>query len=109
MDLWDDKTWISISNGSSGATLVRGFGRIAGMKKVSVQPHGEMQKYHLDANIAVIIATGSMHNVPAIPGIKSLEEGTELWSNRDAVAANIAPEHLIILGAGPVGSEMATF
>lgn len=109
VDLWDDKTWISISNGASGATLVRGFGRIAGMKRVSVQPHGEMQKYHLDANIAIIIATGSTHNVPAIPGIESLEEGTELWSNRDAVAANSVPEHLIILGAGPMGSEMATF
>ncbi|EED23224.1 mercuric reductase, putative [Talaromyces stipitatus ATCC 10500] len=109
VDLWDDKTWISISNGASGATLVRGFGRIAGMKKVSVQPHGETQKYHLDANIAIIIATGSTHNVPAILGIESLDEGTELWSNRDAVAANVAPEHLIILGAGPVGSEMATF
>ena len=109
VDLWDDKTWISISNGASGATLVRGFGRIAGIKRVSVQPHGETQKYHLDANIAVIVATGSTHIVPEIPGIESLEEETELWTNRDAVAASSAPEHLIILGAGPVGSEMATF
>jgi dihydrolipoamide dehydrogenase len=109
VDLWDDSNWISISNGASGATLVRGFGRIAGMKKISVQPHGETQKYHIDANIAVIVATGSTHIVPAIPGIESLEEGTELWINRDAVAANSVPEHLIILGAGPVGSEMATF
>ena len=103
VDLWDDKNWISISNGASGATLVRGFGRIAGVKKVSVQPHGEAQQYYLDANIAVIVATGSTHNTPAIPGIESLEEGTELWINRDAVAANSVPEHLIILGAGAVG------
>ena len=109
VDLWDDKNWISISNGASGATLVRGFGRIAGVKKVSVQPHGETQRYYLDANIAVIVATGSTHNLPAIPGIESLEEGTDLWINRDAVAANSVPEHLIILGAGAVGSEMATF
>jgi dihydrolipoamide dehydrogenase len=109
VDLWDDKNWISITNGASGATLIRGFGRIAGTKKVSVQPYDEMQRYHLDAKIAVIVATGSTHVVPKIDGIDSLEEGTELWINRDAVAANTVPEHLIVLGAGAVGSEMATF
>ena len=109
VDQWDDSTWISISNGASGATLIRGYGRVAGEKKVSVQPHGETKRYNLEANIAVIVATGSTHIVPAIPGIESLEEGTELWINRDAVAANTVPEHLIILGAGPVGSEMAPF
>lgn len=109
VDLWDDKAWISMSNGASGATLVRGFGRIAGPKKVSVQPYGETQKYDLDANFAVIVATGSTHIVPQIPGIEDLEEGKKLWSNRDATAADYVPEHLIILGAGPMGSEMATF
>jgi pyruvate/2-oxoglutarate dehydrogenase complex dihydrolipoamide dehydrogenase (E3) component len=94
-DWWDDNTWISISNVPSGATLVRGFERIAGMKKVSVQPHGETQRYHIDANIAIIVATGSTHIVPAIPSIESLKEGTELWTNRDATAANTVPEHLI--------------
>jgi len=109
VDSWDDSNWISISNGTSGATLVRGFARIAGVKKVSIQPHGEEQRYLLDANIAVIVATGSTHVVPSIPGIENLEEGKELWINRDAVAANTVPEDLIILGAGPVGCEMATF
>jgi dihydrolipoamide dehydrogenase len=109
VDSWDDSNWISVSNGPSGATLVRGFARIAGIKKVSVQPYGEDQRYFLDAKIAVIVATGSTHVVPSIPGIESLIEGKELWINRDAVASNIVPEHLIILGAGPVGSEMATF
>ncbi|KAF1807927.1 FAD/NAD(P)-binding domain-containing protein [Eremomyces bilateralis CBS 781.70] len=109
VDSWDDRNWISISNGTSGATLVRGFARIAGIKKVSVQPHGETQRYLLDARFAVIVATGSTHVVPSVPGIETLEEGKELWINRDAVAANHVPERLIILGAGPVGSEMATF
>lgn len=101
--------WISISNGPSGATLVRGFGRIAGPKAVSIQPHGETQRYTISANIAVVVATGSTHFVPPIPGIETLDEGTLLWNNRDAVSANIVPEHLIIMGAGAVGTEMATF
>ncbi|KAG4424414.1 hypothetical protein IFR04_002470 [Cadophora malorum] len=109
VDLWDDSNWISISNGQSGATLIRGFGRIAGTKTVSVQPHGETQRYNLTANIAVVVATGSTHFVPPIPGIESLVEGIQLWNNRDAVSANTIPKHLIILGAGAVGSEMATF
>ncbi|CZT42311.1 uncharacterized protein RSE6_02176 [Rhynchosporium secalis] len=109
VDLWDDSNWISVSNGPSGATLIRGFGRITGTKTVSIQPHRETQLYHATANIAVVVATGSRHNVPPIPGIESLDEGTQLWSNRNAVSSNTVPEHLIILGAGAVGSEMATF
>jgi dihydrolipoamide dehydrogenase len=109
VDVWDDSNWISISNGASGAALIRGFARIAGTKKVSVQPHGETERYLLEAKIAVVVATGSTHVVPSIPGIESLEEGKELWINRDAVASDKVPEHLIILGCGPVGCEMATF
>ena len=109
VDLWDDSNWISVVNGTSGATLVRGFARIAGTKKITVQPHGETQRYTFSANIAVLVATGSTHVVPSVPGIESLEAGKELWINRDAVASNTVPEHLIILGAGAVGSEMATF
>ncbi|KAL2063826.1 hypothetical protein VTL71DRAFT_5631 [Oculimacula yallundae] len=109
VDSWEDSNWVSISNGSSGATLTRGFGRIAGTKTVRIQPHGEEQRYTVTANIAVVVATGSAHFVPPIPGIESLEEGTQLWNNRDAVSSNKVPEHLIILGAGAVGSEMATF
>jgi dihydrolipoamide dehydrogenase len=109
IDLWDDKNWIVKSNGASGATLIRGFGSIAGERKVSIQPYGENERYILEARVAVVVATGSAHVVPSIPGIEDLEAGKELWINRDAVAANVVPEHLIVLGAGPVGCEMATF
>lgn len=109
VDSWDDSNWISISNGASGATLIRGFARIAGAKKVSVQPHGETAQHLLEAKYAVVVATGSTPITPPIAGIESLEPGTELWNNRDAVASNKVPEHLIVIGAGPVGSEMATF
>jgi dihydrolipoamide dehydrogenase len=109
VDAWDDSNWISISNGASGATLIRGFARIAGTKKVSVHPHGDTERHLLEAKIAVVVATGSTHVVPSIPGLESLEEGKELWINRDAVASDKVPEHLIIVGAGPVGCEMATF
>jgi pyruvate/2-oxoglutarate dehydrogenase complex dihydrolipoamide dehydrogenase (E3) component len=109
VDLWNDANWISISNGTSGATLVRGFGRITGLKNVTIQPHGETQRYSFTANIAVVVATGSTHFIPPIPGIETLDAGTLLWNNRDAVSANTVPDHLVIMGSGAVGSEMATF
>lgn len=105
---WNDKPAIAEAE-SNGITVIRGFGRIAGVKQVSVQPYGEAQLYHLSATQAIIVATGSTHVLPSISGIEELQEGKELWINRDATAANITPEHLIILGAGAVGSEMATF
>ena len=109
VDSWDDSKYIAADMGGSSATMIRGFGRIAGEKNVSVQPYGESERYDLQANIAVIVATGSIHTTPSIPGIETLEEGKELWINRDAVSSNKIPEHLIILGAGAVGSEMAAF
>ncbi|KAF2729031.1 FAD/NAD(P)-binding domain-containing protein [Polyplosphaeria fusca] len=106
---WDDEPWIATVAKPLGVTLVRGFGRITGVKSVSVQPYGENERYNLTANVAIIIATGSTHNVPPIPGIDQLEAGKEIWINRDATAANYVPEHLIIFGSGAVGTEMATF
>ncbi|KAE9776409.1 hypothetical protein GP662_36385, partial [Escherichia coli] len=65
--------------------------------------------YSFTANIAVVVATGSTHFIPPIPGIETLDAGTLLWNNRDAVSANTVPDHLVIMGSGAVGSEMATF
>lgn len=106
---WDDEPWINTSAKPHGVTLVRGFGRITGVKSVSVQPYQESKRYHLTANIAVMVATGSTHNDLRIPGFDQLEPGKEMWINRDATAANYVPEHLVIFGAGAVGTEMATF
>ncbi|PVH94527.1 FAD/NAD(P)-binding domain-containing protein [Periconia macrospinosa] len=106
---WDDEPWINTVAKPLGVTLVRGFGRITGKKSVSVQPYQESTLYHLTANIAVIVATGSTHNDLGIPGFDQLEPGKEMWINRDATAANYVPEHLVIFGAGAVGTEMATF
>ena len=99
---WNDNEVISAQSDAWGTTLVRGFGRINGAKKVTVQPHGEEERYELTAKHAVIVSTGSTHILPPIPGIENLEEGKELWNNRDATASNVVPKQLIILGAGAV-------
>lgn len=51
----------------------------------------------------IVIATGSRPAIPAIPGLAGVPHFTNetIFKNRDL------PRHLIIIGAGPVGLEMA--
>lgn len=88
---------------SAGVTLVRGEGRIAGTRQVSVVgPSGEIQT--LDARHAVVIATGSSARVPEVPGLAAARP----WTSREAASAATVPERLAIIGGGVVGVEMAT-
>ena len=50
-----------------------------------------------------VVATGSSAAVPPIPGI----ENTPYLTNENLFELNERPEHLIIIGAGPIGMEMA--
>ena len=58
----------------------------------------------MTAKHAVVLATGSE---PVIPDIRGLED-LEVWTPRHATSTNKVPEHLLILGGGMVGCEMAT-
>lgn len=51
----------------------------------------------------IVVATGSTPFVPPVPGIESVSYLTSdtLWSLEEL------PEHLVILGGGPIGTEMA--
>ena len=50
-----------------------------------------------------VIATGSHAVVPPIPGI----DGIEVLTNETIFALRDRPDHLLILGGGPIGMEMA--
>lgn len=77
--------------------LFRGKGRLAGERRVSVGDDV------LVARKAVILAPGSG---PAMPPIDGLSE-VAAWSNREITVAKEVPKHLIVLGGGVVGVEMA--
>ena len=83
---------------SISVRLVRGSGRIARPGAVAVD--GEELEYG-----RLVLATGS---VPAIPTIEGLA-GTGFWTNREATTTSEVPESLVVLGGGPVGSELAQF
>ena len=50
-----------------------------------------------------IIATGSRAAIPPIPGI----DDTDYLTNEEIFTLTKCPKHLIIIGAGPIGLEMA--
>jgi pyruvate/2-oxoglutarate dehydrogenase complex dihydrolipoamide dehydrogenase (E3) component len=80
-----------------GIELFRGEGRLDGERRVGV---GE------DALIAgqvVVVATGSGAAMPPIDGLDSVRT----WNNRDATTSKRVPESMVVLGGGPVGSELA--
>jgi pyruvate/2-oxoglutarate dehydrogenase complex dihydrolipoamide dehydrogenase (E3) component len=77
--------------------LFRGEGRLDGERQVVV---GEQT---LVARRAVVVATGSSAAMPPIDGL----DAVRTWNNRDATTSKRVPESMIVLGGGPVGSELA--
>ena len=80
-----------------GIELFRGEGRLDGERRVAV---GEQT---LVARRAVVVATGSGAAMPPIDGLDTVRT----WNNRDATTAKRVPASMVVLGGGPVGSELA--
>jgi len=80
-----------------GIDLIRGTGALAGPGVVEVGG-----RRYTAAN--VVVATGSDAVIPPVPGLRELDG---VWTNREATGMKAVPRHLLILGGGPVGAEMA--
>ncbi len=91
-----DDSWHARWLAEQGAELVRGEARVARPGVVEVD--GRELAYS-----TLVVATGS---VPSVPELDGLEEAG-YWTSRDAVWARSVPESLVVLGAGPVGVELA--
>ena len=81
----------------NGITLLRGSGRLSGPGEVDVDGTRHTADH-------VVLANGADAVVPPIPGLRELEG---VWSSREATSMTAVPRRLVILGAGPVGVEMA--
>lgn len=99
---WDDTGQADWVRGT-GATLVRGHGRLAGPRRVAITTSGGEQVV-LTARHAVVVCTGSRPALPDLPGIIEARP----WTNRKATDSSEVPNRLAIVGAGGVGVEMAT-
>jgi dihydrolipoamide dehydrogenase len=80
-----------------GITLLRGTGRLTGPGVVEVDGVRHTADH-------VVVATGSDPVIPPIPGLADLDG---VWTNREATAMKAVPAHLLVIGGGPVGVEMA--
>ena len=86
---------------SSGAELVMGSGNFVAPKTLEVQLNdGGMRRLTGDK---VIIDVGSHAAIPSIPGLAEARPLTHI----EALELDDAPSHLIVLGGGYVGLELA--
>ncbi len=95
VDGYDDsghERWLEARN----AKLVRGEARV--LEPGTVQVGKKKLRYD-----NLVIATGSSPAIPDLPGLA--ESG--YWTSNDATGAREVPESLIVIGGGPVGSELA--
>ncbi|MEV0797456.1 NAD(P)/FAD-dependent oxidoreductase [Kribbella sp. NPDC050281] len=80
----------------NGIDLLRGSGRLAGPGVVEVDG-----VRHTAGN--VVLANGADAVIPPIPGLRELDG---VWTSREATSMKAVPRHLLIIGGGPVGTEM---
>jgi len=77
---------------------VRGEGRVAEPGIVEVD--GQQLEYD-----RLVLSTGSRPAIPPIEGLDSIE----YWTNREATRTHKLPQSLVVMGGGPVGSELTQF
>ncbi len=78
-------------------TVIRGHARLTGERRLAVA--GET----LVADRAIVVSVGSDAFLPPIPGLADVKP----WTNREGTTAQAVPGRLAVLGAGPVGTELA--
>lgn len=79
-----------------GVTVLRDWARFTGPREVEAA--GKTIRAR-----RFVIATGSHAAIPPIPGI----EDVDYLTNETIFAQRTRPEHLLVLGGGPIGMEMA--
>ncbi|MDB3953001.1 FAD-dependent oxidoreductase [Alphaproteobacteria bacterium] len=79
-----------------GVTVIQEEGRFTGPREVTAgNTIIQAKKF--------IISTGSSASVPPIPGI----DATPYLTNETIFDLTEAPDHLVVIGGGPIGSELA--
>ncbi|MFA9460317.1 mercury(II) reductase [Thiohalorhabdus methylotrophus] len=79
---------------------LRGSARLQGRKLVTTETSEGSEELHADR---ILLAVGAAPYVPPIDGLAA----TPFWTSVDALETQVIPEHLVVLGGGYVGVEMA--
>jgi len=86
---------------TSGAELVMGSGRFIGPRTIEVSLNDGGTRVLTGSN--VVIDVGTHAAIPSIPGLKAAQPLTHI----EALELDTLPPHLVVLGGGYVGLEMA--
>ncbi len=79
-----------------GVTVIREHARFTGPDTVQAGEHTIKARYF-------VVAAGSRAVVPPIPGI----DESKVFTNENIFGLREKPDHLLIIGGGPIGIEMA--
>jgi pyruvate/2-oxoglutarate dehydrogenase complex dihydrolipoamide dehydrogenase (E3) component len=79
-----------------GATVLRGEARFTSPESIAVDGRTITAR-------RFVIAAGSRAAIPSIDGL----DNTQYWTNDSLFDLSEKPDHLLILGGGPIGLEMA--
>jgi pyruvate/2-oxoglutarate dehydrogenase complex dihydrolipoamide dehydrogenase (E3) component len=93
---WTDDSHVKRLEGV-GVTIVRGHARLTGPGEVEVEGR------RITARRSVVVNTGTR---PAVLPIDGLAE-TPYWTNREVFRVEELPATLAVVGAGPIGVELA--
>jgi pyruvate/2-oxoglutarate dehydrogenase complex dihydrolipoamide dehydrogenase (E3) component len=89
----------------AGVAVFHGFGRLSGQRTVRVTHADNAQAVlTVTARHAVVVATGTRPEVPAVPGLAQARP----WTNRDLTTMTRVPPRALVVGGGAVGVEFAT-
>lgn len=77
--------------------LIRGHGKFLTPHEIEVTGHGILSAR------AIVVATGSVENIPPIPGLAE----TPYWTSDDVVDLPRLPSSVVVVGTGAVGMESA--
>ncbi len=107
-----DDTPIAARLADSGVNLVRGTGQVSKPGEIEVTPAaggrrrpgrtGQAGKTALGYR-DLVIATGSEPLAPPVEGLIDVPT----WTSAEALSSPDLPRHLIVMGAGPAGCELA--
>jgi pyruvate/2-oxoglutarate dehydrogenase complex dihydrolipoamide dehydrogenase (E3) component len=99
----DDSSQVEWAKGQ-GIDVVRGRGRLAGVRTVEVTASdGTTRTLH--ARHAVVVATGTSAAVPPIPGLADARP----WTSRDVTNLTEVPRRVAVIGGGVVACEATTW
>ena len=79
-----------------GVTVVRAAVRFTGVNMLEANGTSYTAR-------RIVVATGSRAGVPPIPGINDVP----FFTNETVFSNRVLPKHLIVIGGGPIGMEMA--